>query len=66
VALPVGEYTGTLRQPIMSSGPSWNGIVSSVVVGAVAITTLAITGSMEHATAIAVLAMFPFKGGVRD
>jgi hypothetical protein len=45
---------------------SWNRIAAGVAVGAVAITALAITGSMEHATAIAVLVMFPLRGSVRD
>jgi hypothetical protein len=45
-----------------NSDSRWSRIVAGVAVGASSITTLAITGSMEHATAVALLVMFPLKG----
>jgi hypothetical protein len=48
------------------SEPGWSRIVAGVAVGAAAITTLAITGSVEQATTVAVLVMFPLRGSVRD
>jgi hypothetical protein len=44
----------------------WKRIVASTVVGAAAITTLMITGSMEHTTAVAVLVLLPLGVTLRD
>jgi hypothetical protein len=49
-----------------NSEPGWHRIVAGVAVGAASITTLAITGSMEHATAVGLLVMFPFRENARD
>ena len=60
------RHVKSLDNSVHSSEPGWNRIVAGVAVGAASITTLAIAGSMEHATAIGVLVMFPLRGSVRD
>jgi hypothetical protein len=60
------RHAKSLDNSVHKSEPGWNRIVAGVAVGGASIATLAITGSMEQATTVAVLVMFPLRGIVRD